>query len=45
VAKLIISLYFIIGAFLEERKMLAEIGEPYREFRRNTPMLFPLVRG
>ena len=45
VAKLIISLYFIIGAFLEERKMLAEIGEPYREFCRNTPMLFPLVRG
>ncbi len=45
VSKLIISLYFIVGAFLEERKMMAVIGEPYREFCRNTPMLIPFGRG
>ena len=45
VAKLIISVYFVVGAILEEKKLLAEIGEPYREFCRDIPMLIPFVRG
>jgi protein-S-isoprenylcysteine O-methyltransferase Ste14 len=42
---LVISAYFVIGAFLEERKLLADIGAPYEEYRRRLPMLFPWPRG
>jgi protein-S-isoprenylcysteine O-methyltransferase Ste14 len=41
VGKIVISVYFVIGAFLEEKKLLAEIGAPYAEYRRELPMLFP----
>jgi protein-S-isoprenylcysteine O-methyltransferase Ste14 len=33
--------YFIIGSFLEERKLLLEFGDRYREYQRTVPMLFP----
>ncbi|MCX5919204.1 MAG: NnrU family protein [Deltaproteobacteria bacterium] len=38
---LVISSYLVIGAILEERKLVGEIGEPYREYQRNVSMLFP----
>ena len=38
---LVISSYFVIGAILEERKLVREIGEPFREYQRNVSMLFP----
>jgi protein-S-isoprenylcysteine O-methyltransferase Ste14 len=34
--------YTITGAFLEERKLLQEFGEPYREYMKKTPMFIPL---
>lgn len=37
-------LYTLMGAELEERKLLAEIGEPYREYRRRVPRFFPRLR-
>jgi protein-S-isoprenylcysteine O-methyltransferase Ste14 len=43
-SKIVISCYFIIGAFLEERKLMADIGRPYEEYRRRLPMLFPWRR-
>lgn len=40
------SLYLIIGALFEERKLLGEFGAEYAEYRRRTPMLVPgLTRG
>jgi protein-S-isoprenylcysteine O-methyltransferase Ste14 len=37
--------YFIIGAYLEERKLLAELGEVYRRYQNEVPMFLPrLVR-
>ncbi len=33
--------YFIIGAILEERKMVREFGGQYREYQRNVSMFFP----
>lgn len=39
--RIVISLYFVVGSLLEERKLLAEIGAPYAEYRRQVPMLVP----
>lgn len=33
--------YTLIGTELEERKLLKEIGEPYREYRRQAARYFP----
>ncbi len=35
------TLYFFIGGYFEERKLLAQFGEPYAAYRRRTPMLLP----
>jgi len=34
----VISAYFIIGTILEERKLLLEFGERYREYQKNVSM-------
>jgi protein-S-isoprenylcysteine O-methyltransferase Ste14 len=39
---ILITLYFFIGARLEEVKLLIYHGEPYRHYRKLVPMLFPL---
>lgn len=36
-----LSAYLIIGAILEERKLVHEFGEAYRIYQRRTPMLIP----
>ncbi len=33
--------YFVIGAFLEEKKLLAEYGDAYRRYRQEVPMFLP----
>jgi len=38
---MVISVYFMIGAVLEERKLVIEFGEEYREYQRTVSMLFP----
>ena len=38
---MVISVYFMIGAVLEERKLVLEFGEKYREYQRTVSMLFP----
>jgi len=38
---MIISAYFIIGTILEERKLLLEFGEKYREYQKNVSMFIP----
>ncbi len=35
------SIYLVIGAFFEERKMLQEFGEEYAHYKARTPMFFP----
>ena len=36
-----LTIYLIIGAFFEERKLVREFGEEYIEYRKVTPMLIP----
>jgi len=38
---MVINVYFIVGSFLEERKLVLEFGEKYREYQRTVSMLFP----
>ena len=38
---LILSAYLIIGTFLEERKLVLEFGDRYREYQRQVSMFFP----
>ncbi len=39
--KLLLTGYFLAGTLLEEKKLIKEIGEPYRRYRDRVPMLFP----
>jgi protein-S-isoprenylcysteine O-methyltransferase Ste14 len=38
------TIYFYVGALHEERSLLEEFGEKYREYRRRVPMFIPRVR-
>jgi protein-S-isoprenylcysteine O-methyltransferase Ste14 len=38
---ILITLYFIVGAWLEEGKLLVYHGEQYRRYRKRVPMLCP----
>ncbi len=38
---MVITSYFVIGAFLEERKLRREFGGTYREYQRKVAMFFP----
>ena len=37
-----ITIYILVGAMLEEKKLIIEYGEAYLEYKRQTPMLIPL---
>ncbi len=39
-----ITAYVLLGALVEERKLLSEFGEAYAAYRRNTPMLIPFLK-
>ena len=39
---IILSAYLIIGSVLEERKLVLEFGDTYREYQQKVSMLFPL---
>ena len=40
------TIYTLIGAYFEERKLLREFGDSYSEYKKKTPMLIPgLVIG
>ena len=38
------SLYIVVGAYIEERKLVAEFGPAYTAYQRETPMLVPGLR-
>jgi protein-S-isoprenylcysteine O-methyltransferase Ste14 len=39
------DLYFVYGAFIEERRFLAEFGDRYRAYMRSVPRLLPRWPG
>ena len=38
---IVISAYFVVGTILEERKLLLEFGEKYREYQKSVSMFLP----
>jgi protein-S-isoprenylcysteine O-methyltransferase Ste14 len=38
----ILTLYIVWGTILEERKLVIEIGDAYRDYQKRVPMLLPL---
>jgi protein-S-isoprenylcysteine O-methyltransferase Ste14 len=42
IINLIVSAYLIIGTFLEERKLVLEFGDRYREYQRQVSMFIPV---
>ena len=38
---IVLSAYFAVGTILEERKLLSEFGERYREYQKNVSMFIP----
>ncbi|RPH62951.1 MAG: isoprenylcysteine carboxylmethyltransferase family protein [Chloroflexi bacterium] len=40
----VFTLYIIIGAYFEERKLLRDFGPVYAEYKAKTPMLIPIIR-
>lgn len=41
-SSVLVTLYFLIGSRLEERKLLVYHGDAYRRYRERVPALFPL---
>jgi protein-S-isoprenylcysteine O-methyltransferase Ste14 len=39
-----LTIYILVGAYFEERKLLREFGREYAEYRSVTPMILPRLR-
>jgi protein-S-isoprenylcysteine O-methyltransferase Ste14 len=39
-----LTLYILVGAYFEERKLLREFGRQYADYRSVTPMIVPRLR-
>jgi methanethiol S-methyltransferase len=40
-SNIVICAYFVVGAILEERKLVLEFGEKYRDYQKNVSMFLP----
>ena len=39
--RVLLSFYIVVGTMLEERKLIDELGDEYRRYQRQVPMLIP----
>ncbi|WP_372754213.1 isoprenylcysteine carboxylmethyltransferase family protein [Labilibaculum sp.] len=42
IVNLILSIYLLIGCYLEEKKLVLDFGSEYQEYQKKVSMLFPL---
>lgn len=43
IVDVILTIYVVCGTLLEERKLVAELGDAYRQYQERVPMLFPIL--
>ncbi len=43
ITNIILSIYVLIGTLLEERKLILEFGDAYRQYQQSVSMLFPFL--
>ncbi|MDY6987122.1 MAG: NnrU family protein [Thermodesulfobacteriota bacterium] len=41
ITNIVLTVYLIVGAYLEERKLIMEYGDKYREYQKRVPMFIP----
>jgi protein-S-isoprenylcysteine O-methyltransferase Ste14 len=41
---ILLTIYLVIGAKLEEKRLLEEFGDDYRAYQAQVPMLLPFPR-
>lgn len=41
----VLTIYVVIGTILEEKKLVLEFGDAYKEYQREVPMVIPFVRA
>jgi len=41
----ILTIYVIIGTYLEERKLVLEFGDAYNQYKKEVPMLIPFTKA
>jgi protein-S-isoprenylcysteine O-methyltransferase Ste14 len=41
IVDLLLTIYVVCGTLLEERKLVVELGDAYRQYQKQVPMLFP----
>lgn len=41
IVNVILTIYIVCGTILEERKLVVELGDAYRDYQKRVPMLFP----
>ena len=39
------TIYFVMGAWIEERRLVEEFGEAYRRYQEHVPMFVPSIQG
>jgi protein-S-isoprenylcysteine O-methyltransferase Ste14 len=44
VVNTVLTIYIIIGTFLEEKKLVLEFGESYIKYQKEVPMLIPFTK-
>ncbi|MDO9096498.1 MAG: isoprenylcysteine carboxylmethyltransferase family protein [Candidatus Methanoperedens sp.] len=44
-AVLLVSVYLVIGAFIEEKRLLLVFGEEYRKYQQRVSMFIPQLKG
>jgi protein-S-isoprenylcysteine O-methyltransferase Ste14 len=44
VVNMLLTIYIIIGTFLEEKKLIIEFGDLYNQYRQEVPMLIPFAK-
>jgi protein-S-isoprenylcysteine O-methyltransferase Ste14 len=44
IVNIILTIYVVIGTLLEEKKLILEFGDSYKQYQKQVPMLIPFTK-